>query len=210
MNRYIRYATLTLALGATLLAPESVGAAAMSRSDFRADMRKLWEDHVAWTRLFIVSATANLPDREATTRRLLQNQTDIGNAVKPFYGDAAGTKLTGLLNDHITIAAEITDAANAGNAAKKDAAVKRWQANADDIAQFLSTANPKHWPLGGMKTHMREHLDLTTAELTAHLGKDWAGSVAAYDKAHDQILAMADMLSSGIVSQFPDKFGPAM
>jgi hypothetical protein len=182
----------------------------MGRSDFRAEMRKLWDDHVTWTRLFIVSATANLPDREANTRRLLQNQTDIGDAVKPFYGEAAGNTLTGLLRDHILIAAEITDAARAGDAAKKDAAVKRWQANGDEIASFLSTANPKNWPLAGMKTHMRDHLDLTTAELTAHLGKDWAGSIAAYEKAHEQILKMADMLSSGIVSQFPDKFAPGM
>lgn len=210
MHRYIRHATLALALGALVSAPASVGAAPMSRSDFRAEMRKLWDDHVAWTRLFIVSATANLPDREATTQRLLQNQMDIGNAVKPFYGEAAGNTLTGLLKDHILIAAEITDAARAGDTARKEAAVKRWQANGDEIARLLSTANPKNWPLGGMKAHMRDHLDLTAAELTAHLGKDWAGSVAAYDKAHEQILEMADMLSSGIVSQFPDKFGPAM
>src|SRR5688572_12154878 len=48
-------------------------------------MRKLWEDHIAWTRLFIVSAAADLPDKAATTERLLQNQTDIGNAIKPYY-----------------------------------------------------------------------------------------------------------------------------
>lgn len=172
----------------------------------RADMRKLWEDHITWTRLYIVSATADLPDKEATANRLLQNQTDIGNAIKPFYGDAAGDKLAALLKDHILIAVEIIDAAKKGDAAKKDAAVKRWSANADDIATFLSGANPKNWPLAEMKMMMQDHLKLTTAELVAHLTKDWAADVAAYDKIHEQILKMADMLSSGIISQFPDKF----
>jgi hypothetical protein len=179
--------------------------APVTRDDLRAEMRRLWVEHVAWTRLYIVSATADLPDKDATAKRLLQNQTDIGNAVKPFYGDAAATKLSSLLKDHITIAVEIIDAARKGDAAKKDGAVKRWQANADDIAAFLSGANPANWPAAEMKTMMRDHLDLTTAELVAHLQKDWAADVAAYDRVEEQVLKMADMLTSGIAKQFPDK-----
>ena len=52
-----------------------------SKEALHDGMRKLWEDHVTWTRLFIVSAAAGLPDKDATTARLLQNQTDIGDAV---------------------------------------------------------------------------------------------------------------------------------
>jgi hypothetical protein len=177
-----------------------------SSSDFRSAMRRLWDDHVAWTRLYIVSATASLPETEATANRLLQNQTDIGNAIKPYYGDAAGDKLTALLKEHITIAVEIVDAAKKSDSARQNDAVRRWQANADDIATFLSGANPKNWPLGDMKHHMRDHLDLTTAQLVAHLKKDWAADVAAYDRVHEQILEMADALSSGIMKQFPDRF----
>jgi hypothetical protein len=169
-------------------------------------MRKLWEDHITWTRLYIVSAVADLPEKTATGQRLLQNQADIGNAVKAFYGEAAGAKLTALLQGHIALAGELIDAAKAGEAAKKDEASKRWYANADEIAGFLSSANPKHWPDAEMKKMMHEHLDLTTAEVVAHLGKDWAADVAAYDKVHQQVLKMADMLSSGIAAQFPDKF----
>lgn len=43
------------------------------QTDFRNAMRKLWEDHITWTRLFIVSAAADLPDKGPTTDRLLQN-----------------------------------------------------------------------------------------------------------------------------------------
>lgn len=178
----------------------------MDRDAFNADMRKLWEDHVTWTRLYIVSALGGLPDKDATAQRLLRNQADLGNAIKPFYGDAAGTKLTGLLRDHILIAADLIEAAKAGDSAKQDAATKRWFANSDDIAAFLNGANPKSWPLADGKKMMRDHLNLTTQEVVAHLKKDWAASIASYDEIHTQILHMADMLSSGIEAQFPDEF----
>ncbi len=182
------------------------GPPAMTRSAFEDAMRKLWEDHVTWTRLFIVSALSDLPDKGATTERLLMNQTDIGNAIKPFYGDAAGEKLTGLLREHITTAAELVAAAKANDKAKQDDATKRWITNADHIAAFLSSANPKSWPSGEMKSMMHEHLNATTAEVVARLKSDWPADVAAYDKVHNQILGMADMLSSGIIDQFPDRF----
>ena len=173
---------------------------------FRDAMRKLWEDHITWTRVFIISAAGDLPDKSAATERLLQNQVDIGNAIKPFYGDPAGEKLTTLLKEHITTAAEVVAAAKANDKAKLDDANKRWFANADQIADFLSGANPKNWPAAEMRSMMRDHLNLTTAEAVARLKGDWAADIAAYDKVHEQILKMADMLSAGIINQHSAKF----
>ena len=169
-------------------------------------MRKLWEDHITWTRLFIVSAVAGLPDLDSTAQRLLQNQADLGAAVVPFYGASAGAKLTDLLRSHILIAAELVGAAKAGDAAKVQDASTRWYANANDIAAFLSAANPTNWPLDEMKSMMREHLDLTLAEAQARLSADWAADIAAYDRIHVQILGMADELAAGLIAQFPAKF----
>ncbi len=173
---------------------------------FRSAMRRLWEDHITWTRLYIVSVAGNLPDKDATAQRLLRNQADIGGAIKGYYGNEAGDKLTALLRTHILTAADLLAGAKTGNTAKINAASKRWYANADEIATFLSTANPNAWPLAEMKSMMRGHLDLTLQEATARLKRDWAADIAAYDKVHDQILEMADMLSAGIIQQFPDKF----
>jgi hypothetical protein len=173
---------------------------------FQDAMRKLWEDHIIWTRVFIISAVADLPDKAAATERLLKNQVDIGNAIKPYYGDAAGDKLTTLLKEHITTAAEIVAAAKANDKPKQDDATKRWFANADQIAAFLSDANPKNWPRAEMEKMMRDHLNLTTEEVVARLQGNWAADIAAYDKVHEQILHMADMLSAGIVNQHSAKF----
>jgi hypothetical protein len=81
-------------------------------------MRKLWEDHITWTRLAIVSFAAGGADLQATETRLLRNQTDIGNAIKPFYGDDAGNKLTALLKEHIMGAVDLLAAAKAGDQPK--------------------------------------------------------------------------------------------
>jgi hypothetical protein len=170
------------------------------------EMRRLWEDHITWTRLFIVSATDDLPDTAATTRRLLRNQQDIGDAVKPFYGRAAGERLTALLKQHITMAAELLGAAKTGDQAAVERHSDAWYRNADQVADFLGDANPRHWPRREMRAMMREHLDLTLAEAVAHLERDHRADIRAYDRIHRQILAMADMLSDGIAAQFPSRF----
>jgi hypothetical protein len=169
-------------------------------------MRKLWEDHVTWTRLYIVSAAAGLPDAQPTAERLLRNQADIGDAIKPFYGEAAGERLTALLRPHILIAAELVTAAKAGDTAGVQAVSARWYANANEIADFLSDANPDNWPRKTLRSEMRHHLDLTLEQAQARLRSDWAADIAAYDGVHQHILGMADVLSKGIVSQFPRKF----
>ena len=173
---------------------------------FRNDMRKLWEDHVTWTRLAIISLTTDSPDTDATVGRLLRNQVDIGDAIKRFYGDAAGEQLSGLLRDHILIAADLIAAAKAGNASAVADAQARWTANADEIAAFLAAANPRFWPLDEMKAMLHDHLALTTDEVLARLHADWDADVAAYDKIHVQALGMADMLSTGIIKRFPARF----
>ncbi len=178
----------------------------IERLAFQDDMRRLWEDHITWTRLYIISAAADLPDRDLTAQRLLRNQTDIGNAIKTFYGEDAGNELTTLLEEHILGAVELLDAAKAGDQAAVEVASANWYANADEIGAFLSAANPEQWPLAEMQTGMRMHLDVTLEEATARLNGDFETDIAAYDKVHDHILAFADLLSNGIIQQFPDQF----
>jgi hypothetical protein len=174
-------------------------------NELRTNMRKLWEDHVTWTRNVILCLTDDLPGADQAVKRLLKNQDDIGNAIKPVYGEAAGAKLTALLHDHIIIAADVVKAAKAADNAALDAANKKWFANADEISGFLSKANP-NWKEDDMKKMMHDHLKLTTDEAVARLKKDYDADVAAYDKVHNEILEMSDMLTDGIVKQFPDKF----
>ena len=168
-------------------------------------MRKLWEDHITYTRNYIISALAGLEDTGKVAERLLKNQDDIGDAIKPIYGNDAGKKLAALLRDHILIAADIVKAAKSGDNNGVTAGQKKWHENADEIAAFLSGANP-NWPQKALVDMLYKHLDYTTAEVVSRLKKDWAADIEAYDKGHEHMLMFADALTDGIVKQFPEKF----
>ncbi len=169
-------------------------------------MRTLWDEHAAYTRLYIVEAVSGNPGASATAARLLQNQTDIGNAIKPYYGEEAGNQLTALLKTHIAGAVDVLDAAKAGDQAKVATAKAAWYDNGNQISEFLNKANPDNWPLDHLKDHMKAHLDVTLDEAVKELQGDYAGSIADYDKVHKDILHLADTLTNGIVAQFPDRF----
>jgi hypothetical protein len=163
-------------------------------------MRKLWSDHVVWTRQYIVATVAGDPSAEAASKRLLRNQEDIGKAIVPYYGNAAGTKLTDLLKQHILIAVDVVAAAKAGDNAKLTSADKRWHDNAVDIATFLSGANSR-WSKQALTNMLNEHLALTTQETVARLQKKWDEDVSTFDKVFNQAMTMADALSDGIAKQ---------
>ena len=209
--RRMTFLALALALG-TIAGCAPAGAtsgapAAMSSTtqpDLRTAMRTLWADHVIWTRAFIVAAVSDDPSAPAALARLLRNQEDIGNAVVPFYGAAAGARLTELLKEHISIAGDLVTAAKAGNAAAQADADRRWHANAGEIATFLSGANP-NWPRATLVSMLNSHLALTTQEAVARLQRDWNGDVAAFDRIFAQAMEMADALTDGIRAQFPGR-----
>ena len=191
-----------------LAAASGPGGALQNRIAFNQQMRKLWEDHITWTRLFIVSDAANLPDLPPTADRLFQNQVDIGNAFKPFYGDTVGNQLASLLHEHIALAAQIIAAAKAGDSAGVASASAAWYANANQIAAFLNAANPQNWPLDQIQAMMKSHLDLTLQEAVDRLNGNFTADIADYERVHLEILGMADFLSNGIIAQFPAKFAP--
>jgi hypothetical protein len=168
-------------------------------------LRKLWEEHIVYTRTFIISALAGLPDTDATAGRLLRNQDDLGAAIQPFYGDAAGAKLASLLRDHILIAADIVKAAKAGDGEGVNKGQTAWHANALDIAAFLSAANP-NWSKDTLGEMLDMHLAFTTTEVVSRLNGDWAADMKAYDEGHEHMLKFSDLLADGIVKQFPARF----
>ena len=169
------------------------------------DMQKLWIEHAWWTRSVIVSKLADLKDQKDVLERLLQNQVDIGNLIKPYYGDEAGNKLTELLKEHIVIAGGIIDAAKKGDQGNVDKLNKDWKRNADDIVAFLTKANP-NWSKQELTDMFYTHLKFTTDEVTNRLQKNWKADIKTADLNETHLIHMGDMLTDGIVKQFPEKF----
>jgi hypothetical protein len=178
---------------------------ATSPEPLRLALRKLWSDHVIWTRQYIVAAVGGTPDADAAAGRLLKNQEDIGSAIVAYYGQEAGNGLTALLKEHIMIAVDLVAAAKSGDQsafAKHDA---RWSDNAKRIAAYLAAANP-NWREKDVLDLLSLHLKLTKDETVARLGGDWPADIKAFDDIFTEILVLADALCDGIVAQFPDRF----
>jgi hypothetical protein len=169
-------------------------------------MRALWESHGTWTERAIVDFVGGLPDTQPAVDRLLRNQAQIGDAVKPFYGRKAGDRLTALLKTHINDAVAVLAAAKSGDTAATAKANAAFHANGNQIARFLHAANPHHWGLRAMKRMMRTHLDQVVTLAVDQLKGDYAAAVRLYDRYIGHILDMADMLSTGIMQQFPARF----
>lgn len=164
-------------------------------------LRRLWFEHVMWTRSFIVSAVFDLGDLDQVTKRLLRNPTDFASVLKPLYGQQASLTFEKLFTDHLLIAAQLVAAAKEGNVSSVDAQRKIWYLNAVDIANFLVEINPcwnnKHW-----KEMLFEHLEMTENEAVQILSGQYAMSLAQYDAIQEQALMMADDMACGIIRQF--------
>lgn len=174
-------------------------------TELRNSLHDLWIEHIVWTRQYIVAAAADQPDASFAAERLMRNQEEIGNAIKQFYGDQAGDQLTSQLKDHILIAVDLLEAAKAENSTALEQIEQKWYANADEIATFLSGANP-NWTKEDMLHMVNEHLSLTKREAVARLTGDYATDVTTFDALYQHAVSMGDQFTIGIVNQFQERF----
>ncbi len=195
----------TLSVQASQKAKTTETAFTKSQCDFKMEQQKLWINHVSLTHQYIVSAIANLPDQKDVLDRLLKNQDEIGNSIKPYYGDMAGEKLAALLREHIELAGKVLEAAKANNKADLDKYNKLWYQNADDIAKFLSDANP-YLSYKELQSMLYKHLQFVTTHVVSRLNGDWKADIKSSDEGQAHMIHFADMISNAIIKQFPDKF----
>ena len=209
-KKYVLFIAVLFVLLPVLLAGNSIIEAQkpleIDRQDFREDMRGLWVDHSHLTRQFMISTISDLPQQSDAAEHLIQNQNEIGTAIASFYGNEAGEELAKLLAEHTVISATMFQDARNADAQAFEESVTRWYDNAGEIAELLSNLNPENWPLRETRPVMRKYLDLTLEQAVAY----WNGysniGTGAYEKAQDQALEIADMLSEGIINKFRHRF----
>lgn len=169
-------------------------------------MHQLWADHMQYTYTTVDAYFNNVPAVQASLERLLRNQEDIGTAIVTYYGQSAGTQLTTLLKGHINGAVPVLEAAKNGDQVALEKAIADWRTNAQEIADFLSAANPSNWEQSHMRMHMDDHITKTITYAVDLLQKDYAKALVDYDAAFTDMMHFATTLSDGISKQFPDKF----
>jgi len=174
-------------------------------NELRVAMRKLWVSNAIWMREYIVNTIEADQSLDAASKRLAKGQDDIGRAFAPFYGAETGSKVTTLLRQHTSLVKEMIEASMAKDSAKLKEADKRWRANADSITTLLSTVNPTNWPMATIQPALVWSMNLTIAETNARLKKDYDTDVQTFDTILAQSLNLADLLSAGLIKQFPNK-----
>lgn len=169
-------------------------------------MRELWADHMQYTYATVDAFFNNPPAVQSNLTRLLKNQEDIGAAIVPYYGQAAGDTLTSLLKTHINLAVPVLQAAKDNNQPALDQAISNWHTNAKDIANFLTSANPNNWPKADMEMSMMHHIDETVTYSVSLLQQNYTQAIIDYDHAFAHMMDVADLLAKGIALQFPGRF----
>ena len=163
--------------------------------------RKLWQEHVMWTRSFIISTISDLGDLVPVTGRLMQNPGDMADVLRLFYSPQTADTFQKLFTEHLSIAGELVNAAKAGDTAKAAALEQKWYENADEIASFLAKINP-HWNRWLWQSLLHDHLKMTKQEALYRLAGKYEEDIRNYDRIEDEALRMADYMVTGILRQF--------
>lgn len=160
-------------------------------------VRNLWEQHVYWTRFFIISTAHELEDLKPVTDRLLENPGDFAEMLAPFFGNKAAREFEVLFTSHLTIASELINAAKDNDVKKMEDARSRWFKNADEIVRFLVSINPC-WDEEKWKSYFYSHLEMTEKEAVLRLQGDYKADIEMFDRIEKEALKMADYMSCGI------------
>ena len=168
-------------------------------------MNLVWEQHIMWTRMLLISIAENLKDLEATQARLLQNPKDIADIFRRYYGNMVANQIQELLTEHLVIGKELIVALKNNNQEQATKLNTKWYQNADSMAEAFSSINP-FYPKEEIRKMLYDHLRLTTNEVNARLKGDYVEDIKAYDMVQKEILKMSQFFVMGIVQQFPNLF----
>jgi hypothetical protein len=164
--------------------------------------RELWEQHIMWTRSFLVSNIKSLDDLKYVTSRLLRNPSDFAKILKIYYGKDNALKFQRLLEEHLMLAADLVNQVKAGNMEAAKETETKWYANADSIASFLASLN-LFWSKQEWQKLLYAHLNLLKQEVADIIGDIYPAAIDIYDQIEDDALEMADYMAAGISNQFP-------
>lgn len=168
-------------------------------------MSTLWDQHVFWTRLLIISILESLKDLEETKRRLLKNPVDLGILFGKFYGPNVQEVITKLLTAHFVIGANLITAFKDNDTQTITEQNKLWYDNADRMAGAFISINP-YYIEEDVKKMLYNHLDLTKNEVALRLAGNYAEDIKNFDMIEKQALEMANYFSMGIIYQFRNMF----
>lgn len=177
----------------------------MNQVQLLQQMNLVWEQHIMWTRMLLISIAENLNDLDATQARLLRNPKDIADVFRRYYGIVVANKIQQLLTEHLSIGKDLIVALKNKNQEEATKLNTKWYQNADEMAEAFSSINP-FYPKEEIRNMLYEHLRLTTNEVNNRLQGNYMADINSYDMVQKEILKMSQFFVNGIVRQFPNLF----
>ncbi len=176
------------------------------KAELRLALRDLWIGHIFWVRNVVLMTKGNDKDAaKIAEEQAVENAKALAGSITPYYGKEASDKLFGLLAGHYGAIKDYMNADFGGNKEGKDSAANKLKKNADEIATFLSSANP-NWPKETLLSALIAHGGHHMAQINEINSKDFAGEAKTWAAMKNHVYVIADVLADGIIKQFPKKF----
>jgi hypothetical protein len=156
-------------------------------------LRKLWTDHAVYTKFVVLDLIEKLPNTDADTQRLLQNQEEIGKYIGTIIGDSNGLLLANLLKEHVNFG--VTCILSLTQNSKVFAVCKQnLLHNSDEIGKFLHQIRPERRTEKELCDMFLEHnqcfLDMTVSQYQ----HDSSMVVKVFDAYYVHMLLVSDTI----------------
>lgn len=183
---------------------------------FRMDSRTLWTRYSLGLINFSVAIDGEIHSSPLVEIRLYNIALNLGNYFGPYYGISSAYTIGQLFITYAKIATDFVRAIYAGESLDQFNA--RWVTTVDEISTYLNSLNPNYWPKPLLVDRFTQLYKTWTDNIVARHSKDIAQDTVSLDAIikvavsgipdHQQsnYLSIADLISRGIVMQFPVLF----
>lgn len=169
----------------------------MDANDLNNRMRLLWEQHIYWTRMLLISIAGDLNDINAVKDRLMRNPLDMANLFAEFVSNEEANRLEMLLRQHLQIGGDLMVALKNQNRPLAEQLNRQWYMNADEIALALANMN-SNYDKEQIRQMLNRHLEMLARIIVERLAGNYQADIDVFDVMEMEILKLADYLAAGL------------
>jgi hypothetical protein len=169
-------------------------------------LRDLWLGHIFWVRNVSVAAIdKNDLAIKTAEKQAVANAQAIAASIEPFYGAAAKDKFFKLLAGHYGAVKAYLVAAVAGDVSAQAKATQSLTSNADEIATFLSQANP-YLPKDAVQGLLLAHGGHHIQQIQQLRDRNYDAEAKTWEEMKEHVYQIADATADALAKQFAKKF----
>jgi hypothetical protein len=175
------------------------------RTSLRVTLDRLLGEHLVLAAESMRAGLARTADFGAARQALAGNSADLQAGIAAYYGVGAGKQFGDVWREHVDAYIAFIEAVAAKDASARTASLNRLHVYHDQIAAFLSSANP-YLPAADVAALIRRHVQALISQVESAEAGDHERTVATIRGAYAQTFEVGDAIAMAIARQFPDRF----